>query len=395
MKNKKLISITLLLSSTFTMMAGAIIAPSLPQIERIFQDTDNIALLTRLILSLPAIFTAIFAPVFGLLSDKLGRKNLLLMSLILYAIGGFSGYLLNDIYLILAGRALLGISVAGIMTISSTLIGDYFTGSERSKFIGLQGAFMGFGGVVFVSIAGVLADISWNLPFTIYLLSIIAFITATISLKEAPKQKQVPQYESKTDYNKLKALKVYTLIFIGIAFFYMMPVQLPFLLDKLQDMSNTKIGMVISTMQLSSAIVALFYKRIKAWFSFEIIFALVLLFMGLGYTMIAYFQHFGLILFAVVVAGIGVGLLMPLGNLWIMDLAPENKRGIMVGNVTTAIFLGQFMSPLLLQPIINGFGIVNLFLIAGYTMVTLSIFLYLIGEMRKRAEVKYSTAKSK
>ena len=72
MKNKKLISITLLLSSTFTMMAGAIIAPSLPQIERIFQDTDNIALLTRLILSLPAIFTAIFAPVFGLLSDKLG-----------------------------------------------------------------------------------------------------------------------------------------------------------------------------------------------------------------------------------------------------------------------------------------------------------------------------------
>jgi len=383
MKNKKLISITLLLSSTFTMMAGAIIAPSLPQIERIFQDTDNIALLTRLILSLPAIFTAIFAPVFGLLSDKLGRKNLLLMSLILYAVGGFSGYLLNDIYLILVGRALLGISVAGIMTISSTLIGDYFTGSERSKFMGLQGAFMGFGGVVFVSIAGVLADISWNLPFTIYLLSIIAFITAIISLKEAPKQKQVKQFESKTDYNKLKALKVYTLIFIGIAFFYMMPVQLPFLLDKLPDMSNTKIGMVISTMQLSSAIVALFYKRIKAWFSFEIIFAFVLLFMGLGYTMIAYFQHLGLILFAVTIAGIGVGLLMPLGNLWIMELAPENKRGVMVGNVTTAVFLGQFMSPLILQPIINAVGIGNVFLLAGYIMIIFTVIIYVTNMAMK------------
>lgn len=219
MKNRKLIEITLLLSSMFTMMAGAIIAPALPQIERIFQDTDNIALLTRLILSMPAIFTAIFAPIFGFLADKLGRRNLLLLSLLLYAIGGFSGFLLNDIYLILVGRALLGIAVAGIMTISSTLIGDYFTGSERNKFIGLQGAFMGFGGVVFVSIAGILADISWNLPFLIYLLSILALITGSISIKDAPKKQQVQQFQTKTDYNKSKALKVYALVFMGIVLY--------------------------------------------------------------------------------------------------------------------------------------------------------------------------------
>lgn len=184
------------------MMAGAIIAPALPQIERIFQDTDNIALLTRLILSMPAIFTAIFAPIFGFLADKLGRRNLLLLSLLLYAIGGFSGFLLNDIYLILVGRALLGIAVAGIMTISSTLIGDYFTGSERSKFIGLQGSFMGFGGLVFVSIAGILA-----------------LITGSISLKDAPKKKHVLKLESNTDCNKLKALKVYALVFMGIVLY--------------------------------------------------------------------------------------------------------------------------------------------------------------------------------
>lgn len=135
------------------MMVGAIIAPSLPQIERIFSNIDNIALLTQLVLSIPAIFTALFSPVFGFLADKWRRKKLLISSLVLYALRGFPGFVLNDIYLILIGRTLLEISVAGIMMISSTLIGDYFIGSERNKFLDLHGTFMGFDGVLFISFA--------------------------------------------------------------------------------------------------------------------------------------------------------------------------------------------------------------------------------------------------
>lgn len=385
MKNKKLVEITLLLSSMFTMMAGAIMAPSLPLIEHIFRETENIALLTRLILSIPAAFTAIFAPIFGVLADKIGRKNLLLMSLILYAIGGCSGYIMNDIYTILVGRALLGISVAGIMTISSTLIGDYFTGSERNKFIGLQGAFMGFGGVFFVSLAGILADIRWNLPFLIYLLSLVAFVTGFISLREPRKHTHSPQTISETVPYKLEAAKVCLYIFIGIVFFYMIPVQLPFLLDKLENITNTKIGFAISLMQLSSAIVALNYKKIKAHLSFNLIYFLLLLFMGIGSIMISYCQQYNLILMALCISGIGVGLLMPLGNLWIMTLAPENKRGVMVGYITTAVYIGQFLSPILLQPIVKYLGVQHLFLTAGCLMISLATFIHFISNLKKKS----------
>lgn len=376
MKNKKLIAITLLLSSMFTMMAGAIVSPSLPQIERIFHDKENIAILTRLILSIPAVFTALCSPMFGVLADKLGRKSLLLSSLVLYAIGGVSGFLMNDIYLILTGRALLGISVAGIMTISSTLIGDYYTGAERNKFMGLQGAFMGIGGVVFVSLAGILADIKWNLPFLIYLLSLVALVTGMISLKDTPKEKHASYHRLESMPYKLHASKVYGLIFIGIVFFYVMPVQLPFLLDKMEKMSNSKIGFVISVMQLSSSIVALNYKRIKGLFEFEIIYLFVMLFMGVGFAMLAFCTQFSIILLSVAIAGIGVGLLMPLGNLWIMEIAPEHKRGVMVGNITTAVYLGQFLSPILLQPVVNAFGIVEMFLIASYIMIFIAVIVF-------------------
>lgn len=370
------------------MMAGAIIAPSLPQIERIFSETDNIALLTRLVLSLPAIFTAVFSPVFGILADKLGRKKLLIASLVLYAVGGFSGFVLNDIYLILVGRALLGIAVAGIMTISSTLIGDYYTGDERNKFLGFQGAFMGFGGVVFVSFAGFLADISWDFPFLIYLLSIIVVIIASISLYEPSKKTSAKNITDNISISRLEITKVYILVFIGIVFFYMMPVQLPFLLDKLSNISNAKIGIAISTMNFSAACIALFYKKIRACFSFKSIYMMVLLFMSIGYFIISQSSNYSVILFAGIIAGIGIGLLMPLGNMWIMELAPINKRARLVGNVTTAVYLGQFFSPLLLQPIVRSFGVEKVFLLAGYIMIALSVFLYLINVLKVRDKLK-------
>jgi len=394
MKNKKLITISLLLSATFTMMAGAIIAPSLPQIERIFSNTENIALLTRLVLSIPAIFTAMFSPILGYLADRLGRKKLLIASLMLYAVGGFSGFILNSIYLILVGRALLGISVAGILTISSTLIGDYFKGAERNKFIGLQGSFMGFGGVVFVSFAGFLADISWNFPFLIYLLSIIVVITGSISLYEPAKTTSASHATDDISISKLKTMKVYMLVFIGIVFFYMMPVQLPFLLDKLSGMTNTKIGLAVSIMNLSAAIVALFYKRIRAYLSFDSIYILVLLFMSIGYFIIANSSNYNLIFFAGIIAGIGIGLLMPLGNMWIMELAPVSKRARLVGNVTTAVYLGQFLSPIILQPFVNHWGVEKVFLLATYAMITFSIILYLVDFSKKKKSLKYAIIKS-
>ncbi|MEM6611059.1 MAG: hypothetical protein AAF652_02180 [Cyanobacteria bacterium P01_C01_bin.72] len=53
-------------------------------------------------------------------------------------------------------RALLGLSVAGIMTGVTTIIADYYVGQKRANFMGLQAAFMGLGGVVFLSVGGLL-----------------------------------------------------------------------------------------------------------------------------------------------------------------------------------------------------------------------------------------------
>ena len=69
----------------------------------------------------------------------------------MYAVAGTSGFWLNDIHLILIGRFFLGLGVAGIMTSATTLIGDYFTGESRNKFMSLQSAFIALGGLLFIT----------------------------------------------------------------------------------------------------------------------------------------------------------------------------------------------------------------------------------------------------
>ncbi|MBW4515852.1 MAG: MFS transporter [Timaviella obliquedivisa GSE-PSE-MK23-08B] len=154
-----LVKITLLLVSALTVMAGATIAPALPAMRQYFSEVANADYWVRLILTAPALFIAIGAPIAGTIIDRFGRKGLLATSVFLYGLAGSSGFLLNEIGLMLLGRVLLGLSVAGIMTTATTLIADYYRDAARAQFLGLQAAFMGFGGVIFLTLGALLR--SW------------------------------------------------------------------------------------------------------------------------------------------------------------------------------------------------------------------------------------------
>ena len=84
----------------------------------------------------------------------------------IFAISGTSGLYIDDLHYILVGRLILGISVAGIFTASTTLIADYYSGPERNKFMGLQGGFMAFGGLTYLSLGGIFADMHWRIQLT-------------------------------------------------------------------------------------------------------------------------------------------------------------------------------------------------------------------------------------
>ncbi len=378
MKSPNLTKTTLLLTSMMTMMTGAVVAPSLPQIKNIFQDMPNVDLLTKLVITLPALFIALFSPIYGYFIDKAGRVKLLLAALCLYAISGTSGFYLNNLYLILVGRAFFGISVAGIMTIATTLAGDYFKGEERVSFLGTQASFMSFGGVFFIIIAGWFADIQWQMPFLIYGFSLPVIILAAIFLFE-PRVDLSDKYISQSDsvniiYPRMLLMFIYGISFLAIVFFYMIPVQIPFLVKKLAGISNFMIGFALSITMLTAAIVSINYKTIKNNLSFPQIYFIAFILLAAGFTSISYSSLYYHYLGSLVISGIGVGLLMPSGNLWIMKLAPPKLRGRLIGRGSTALFLGMFCSPIIAQPVISAYSPEIAFRLAG-------LFLFLLATM--------------
>lgn len=134
--------VTLLLIASLTIMAGATISPSLPGIEAEFASSDHVELLSRLVLTLPGLFVATFAPVIGPMSDRMGRRSLLIGSIALYGLSGISGLVLDSLSGLLIGRALLGVAVAGVMTLGTALAADYFSGPARDRYMGSKRAWV-------------------------------------------------------------------------------------------------------------------------------------------------------------------------------------------------------------------------------------------------------------
>jgi MFS family permease len=375
LKDHIALKITLLAASSLTVMAGATISPSLPQIQDHFMGTPNAAFLSKLILTMPGLVIALAAPFSGLIIDRYGRKRILILSLLLYGFSGFAGFFINDLILLLISRAVLGLSVAGTMTTTTTLVGDYFKGPERQAFLGYQGAFMALGGVVFILMGGFLADFNWRYPFIIYAASFLILPGAIWILFEPMVKRSSNVLYSELYFSKKWVFINYGIAFVSMMIFYMVPVYIPFLLLKFDGINNFEVGLSISASTFFGAVSSALYRYTKTILNYFQIYALVFGLMGIGYSIIAISSGYGGIIAGLVLNGLGFGMLMPNNNLVLLNLAPEDFRGRILGGVTTFTFIGQFLSPVLFEPLKRNVGTIEM----GFQVVSIILLSLFLG----------------
>lgn len=371
-----MIKTVLLLASSLTVMAGAIITPGLADIGRYFDSYPDVWI--KLIITLPALFIALFSPVMGWLSDRFGRLPVLLTCLLIYALGGTAGALSESMAWMLFTRALLGIGVAGIMGVATTLIGDYFSGQERQSFMGVQGSFMALGGVIFINLGGLLAMWSWRANFLIYLFSLVVLVLAWRFLKEPQAAQDAQEVGKEEAFPLVAILPVYALGFIAMAMFYLLPAQMPFLLAERFQANSLETGWVIATSTLAGALAGFLFGRIKNLISHQQIYALAFALFALGYLMVAQVTSYPLMLVAVLVSGFGAGMTFPAGNHWLLTLAPRGYRGRVIGGFASVFFMGQFVSPLLAAPVEAWKGLGGVFIVAALLAGCLAVLLALL-----------------
>jgi MFS family permease len=364
----------LLFASSLTVMAGATIAPSLPGLRDHFIALPNVDLLVRLVLTIPGLAIALAAPLAGGVADRFGRKPVLFAGILLYCVAGASGLVLDDIWTILIGRVLLGFAVGMVMTSASALLADLYTGPERERVFGLQAAFMGFGGVLFLLGGGWLAEFGWRGPFAVYLLPLLILPLVLTAIIEPPATDLPAGEQPPLPFGGLAV--IYGTAFLGMITFYIIPVQLPFLLRSLGAPAPLLAGAGIATTSLVSALTSLLLlKAIRARLSVQSALVLAYAAITCGYVVIATAAAPPQVFAGLALTGLGFGLQMPLLVGWMQSIIPPTMRGRAAGLYTMAVFFGQFVSPFVHAPAAQLVGYSASYAVAAALAAALALFM--------------------
>ncbi|PYH42865.1 MDR family MFS transporter [Aspergillus saccharolyticus JOP 1030-1] len=112
--------------------------------------------------------SAVFQPIFGSLSEALGRKALVLFGMVIFALGALVAGIAHNVTQLLVGRSLQGVGGGGLITLSSIIIADYIPLKARGRYLGMLSAVWAVGSVIGPVIGGCFAEKStWRWIFYI------------------------------------------------------------------------------------------------------------------------------------------------------------------------------------------------------------------------------------
>lgn len=362
----------LLACASLTVMAGATIAPGLPRLLEHFSDHPNAEYYTRFILTIPGLAIAITAPIAGALADKLGRRVLLQLGVLLYVVSGSAGLWLNDLEWLLVSRLLLGVAVGMVMVCSMALITDHFQGAERDRAMGIQASAMSAGGIIFISAGSVLADVSWRAPFGIYLIPVVLFPLIYKYVSKPPRSEEELGAVNER-FPVGHAMLVYSLGFIMMLLFFFIPTQLPFFAIELGADSLKYAGFAVVLSQIFSSVASANYRWLRGKLENRQILLLSFVLLCIGFLFLSQAESLLGMFIGMPFIGIALGFNFPNLSIWLMAKVPSTMRGRASGGLTTAIFIGQFLSPLLSQPLIKSYSLNGAFMGAAIIMIIIVI----------------------
>lgn len=346
--------VILMLTAVMPTMAIIALVPVLPLLLREFAGVPGAAVLVPMALTIPALCVALFSPVAGWLSDKLGRKRLLIAALVGYAGFGLLPLLLHDLRLILAARVALGVTEAIIMTVATALVGDYFTGERRERWVSIQIATASVSAIVLIAAGGALGEaLGSRGPFWLYLLALPVAAAAAMILFEPEKVATAP---SAAAAGKAQGIALLVAITFGIGMlFYTLIVQLGPVIEATGVTSPATIGLAGAAANLGVMAGSMLFGRLKGW-SGETLLSIGLPLVALGYVGVGLSTSFALTATCAVVISIGNGLMLPTMLAWVLRRLPPETRGRGTGVWTGSFFLAQFVAPIVAVALSGALG---------------------------------------
>lgn len=323
----------------------SIVLPLLPFLVSKYLPARQVVAGMGLLMSVFAACSFFAAPVFGALSDRYGRKNILIISLL----GSVAGYVLFGIggalWILFLGRVIDGLT-AGNISILFAYISDTTEPGERAKWFGYIGAVMGIGKIGGPVLGGLLGSMSIGLPFfitagLIFLSGVAVYLLLPESLAAENRAKHLTLNSFNTfahfkDLFKRREIKF--LLVLGVLFYAGLAIfQFNFtvFLKDIYQWSPAFIGAILAFVGICDIITrALLLPGLLKRFSEKSIgiAGLMMLGTGLGLIVAGVYIHSVLVISVAVICIItGEGLFDPTYNGKLSQSADESEQGKLQG----------------------------------------------------------------
>ena len=353
MKSKSALSL-IFLTVFIDLLGFGILIPILPVFAIKILGVDETAIgVTIAIYSFTQFF---FNPIFGKLSDKFGRRPLIVISLLLNAIGYILFAFTNSYWMLLTSRIIAGIGGSSI-GVAQAFIADVTTREERSKGMGLIGAAFGLGFVFGPLIGGLLSEYGYMVTgFASAGFSMLAFVLTLILLPESNlnrtaaalnKRKILDVAAIKKIFQKPDLALLITLFLMltfSVANIYGTFALLGFKIYNFTDRQN---GYMFGIVGLSSAIVqGGLLRTASKYFSQRKLITFGSLFMMIGLFLIPFGGSFLGLALIVILLSIGTGSLQPTLLSLISAVTPDAEQGVTLGINQSFSAFGRVLGPL-------------------------------------------------
>jgi len=346
-------------SVPFIMVLGnSLLIPVLPAIKSALQLTQFKVSLLITLFSVPA---GLIIPLAGFLSDRYGRKKVIIPSLILYGLGGVMAgltavFVKNGTYsLILGGRILQGIGAAGTAPIAMALCGDLFGGKWRSQALGIIEAANGFGKVVSPVLGAALGLITWYAAFLFFPLAVLPAVAGLwLLVKEPPANRStrsIGQYlQSFSGVFEKRSVLLLTSFFGGMMALLLLFGVLFFLSEHLETVfryngirKGAALAIPVLFMCATSYVTGTLIKKKAALMKWLVVAGLALITASLA--ALGTFRQTIFFFVAISLAGVGTGLTLPCLNTIITSSTASERRGLVTSLYGSVRFFGVALGP--------------------------------------------------